>query len=131
MPSVVAGHSLGEYTALVVAGALAFKDAVPLVRYRAQAMQDAVPPGVGAMAAILGLDAAGVAAACEESAQGKVVEPVNFNTPEQIVIAGHREAVERAIAARSAACCCRCRHPSTAPSCGRRPSVSRRSSRRS
>jgi len=102
MPSVVAGHSLGEYTALVVAGALAFRDAVPLVRYRAQAMQDAVPPGVGAMAAILGLDAAGVAAACEESAQGKVVEPVNFNTPEQIVIAGHREAVERAIAAATA-----------------------------
>jgi [acyl-carrier-protein] S-malonyltransferase len=99
MPAVVAGHSLGEYTALVVAGAIAFHDAVPLVRYRAQAMQDAVPAGVGAMAAILGLDAGGVAAACAEAAQGQVVEPVNFNTPEQIVIAGHREAVERAIAA--------------------------------
>ncbi len=99
MPDVVAGHSLGEYTALVVAGALAFRDAVPLVRYRAQAMQEAVPAGVGAMAAILGLDADGVAAACAKAAQGQVVEPVNFNTPEQIVIAGHREAVERAIAA--------------------------------
>ena len=97
-PAVVAGHSLGEYTALVVAGALAFRDAVPLVRYRAQVMQEAVPAGVGAMAAILGLDAEGVAAACAKAAQGQVVEPVNFNTPEQIVIAGHREAVERAIA---------------------------------
>ncbi len=102
MPDVVAGHSLGEYTALVVAGALAFRDAVPLVRYRAQAMQEAVPAGVGAMAAILGLDADGVAAACAEAAQGQVVEPVNFNTPEQIVIAGHRDAVERAIAAATA-----------------------------
>jgi len=101
-PTVVAGHSLGEYTALVCAGALAFNDAVPLVRFRAQAMQDAVPAGVGAMAAILGLDAAAVAAACEEAKQGQVVEPVNFNTPEQIVIAGHREAVERAIAAATA-----------------------------
>lgn len=97
MPAVVAGHSLGEYTALVAAGAIAFRDAVPLVRFRAQAMQEAVPPGVGAMAAILGLDAAGVAAACAEAQQGEVVEPVNFNTPEQIVIAGHRAAVERAI----------------------------------
>ncbi len=102
MPGVVAGHSLGEYTALVVAGALAFRDAVPLVRYRAQAMQEAVPAGVGAMAAILGLDADGVTAACAEAAQGQVVEPVNFNTPEQIVIAGHREAVERAIEAATA-----------------------------
>jgi [acyl-carrier-protein] S-malonyltransferase len=102
VPVVVAGHSLGEYTALVAAGALAFRDAVPLVRFRAQAMQDAVPAGVGAMAAILGLDATGVAAACAESAQGQVVEPVNFNTPEQIVIAGHREAVERAIDAATA-----------------------------
>jgi [acyl-carrier-protein] S-malonyltransferase len=101
-PAIVAGHSLGEYTALVAAGALAFSDAVPLVRFRAQAMQDAVPAGVGAMAAILGLDAAAVAAACEEARQGQVVEPVNFNTPEQIVIAGHREAVERAIAAATA-----------------------------
>jgi len=101
-PAIVAGHSLGEYTALVCAGALAFNDAVPLVRFRAQAMQDAVPAGVGAMAAILGLDAAAVAAACDEAKQGQVVEPVNFNTPEQIVIAGHREAVERAIAAATA-----------------------------
>jgi [acyl-carrier-protein] S-malonyltransferase len=97
-PTVVAGHSLGEYTALVAAGALAFADAVPLVRFRAQAMQDAVPPGVGAMAAIMGGDDDAVAAACTEAAQGQVVEPVNFNAPGQVVIAGHREAVERAIA---------------------------------
>jgi [acyl-carrier-protein] S-malonyltransferase len=96
-PTIMAGHSLGEYTALVAASALAFDDAVPLVRFRAQAMQEAVPAGVGAMAAILGLDAMGVAAACTEAAHGQVVEAVNFNTPEQIVIAGHREAVERAI----------------------------------
>lgn len=102
-PAVVAGHSLGEYTALVASGALAFRDAIPLVRFRAQAMQEAVPAGVGAMAAILGLDAEGVAAACTQARQGQVVEPVNFNTPEQIVIAGHREAVERAIAAATAA----------------------------
>jgi len=101
-PAIVAGHSLGEYTALVAAGALAFRDAVPLVRFRAQVMQEAVPAGVGAMAAILGLDAGAVAAACAEAAQGQVVEPVNFNTPEQIVIAGHREAVERAIIAANA-----------------------------
>ncbi len=101
-PAVVAGHSLGEYTALVASGALAFKDALPLVRFRAQAMQEAVPAGVGAMAAILGLDAEGVVAACAEAAQGQVVEPVNFNTPEQIVIAGHRAAVERAIDAATA-----------------------------
>ncbi|HQR10967.1 MAG TPA: ACP S-malonyltransferase [Casimicrobiaceae bacterium] len=97
-PSVVAGHSLGEYTALVAAGALAFADAVPLVRFRAQAMQDAVPAGLGAMAAIMGGDDDAVAAACAEAAQGQVVEPVNFNAPGQVVIAGHREAVERAIA---------------------------------
>ena len=97
-PAIMAGHSLGEYTALVAARALAFGDAVPLVRFRAQVMQEAVPAGVGAMAAILGLDAANVAAACADAAQGQVVEAVNFNTPEQIVIAGHREAVERAIA---------------------------------
>ncbi len=101
-PVIVAGHSLGEYTALVAAEALAFNDAVPLVRFRAQAMQDAVPAGVGAMAAILGLDAATVAVACAEAAHGQVVEPVNFNTPEQIVIAGHHEAVERAIAVATA-----------------------------
>jgi [acyl-carrier-protein] S-malonyltransferase len=97
-PVVMAGHSLGEYTALVAAGALAFGDAVPLVRFRAQAMQDAVPAGVGAMVAIMGGDDDAVAAACLEAAQGQVVEPVNFNAPGQIVIAGHREAVERAIA---------------------------------
>ena len=96
-PAVVAGHSLGEYTALVAASALAFADAVPLVRFRAQAMQDAVPPGIGAMAAIMGGDDDAVAAACVEAAQGQVVEPVNFNAPGQVVIAGHREAVERAI----------------------------------
>ena len=98
MPSLVAGHSLGEYSALVAAGALEFRDAVPLVRFRAQAMQDAVPAGVGAMAAIMGGDDDAVAAACLDAAQGQVVEPVNFNAPGQVVIAGHREAVERAIA---------------------------------
>ena len=98
-PDIVAGHSLGEYTALVAAGALAFRDAVPLVRFRAQAMQEAVPAGVGAMAAVMGLDEAGIAAACAEAAQGEAVEAVNFNAPGQIVIAGHAAAVERAIAA--------------------------------
>ena len=96
-PVVMAGHSLGEYTALVAAGALAFRDAVPLVRFRAQAMQDAVPPGAGAMAAILGADDATVAAACRKAAEGHVVEPVNFNAPGQLVIAGERAAVERAM----------------------------------
>jgi [acyl-carrier-protein] S-malonyltransferase len=95
-PKIVAGHSLGEYTALVAAGAIAFKDAVPLVRFRAQAMQDAVPLGTGAMAAILGLDDDTVRAACAEAAQGEVVEAVNFNAPSQVVIAGHKGAVERA-----------------------------------
>ena len=98
-PAIVAGHSLGEYAALVVAGALQLADALPLVRLRAQAMQEAVPTGVGAMAAIMGIDDAGIAAACAEAAQGQIVEPVNFNAPGQIVIAGHREAVERAIVA--------------------------------
>jgi len=101
-PDIVAGHSLGEYSALVAAGALAFRDALPLVRFRAQAMQDAVPAGVGAMAAVMGIDEAGIAAACAEAAQGQVVEAVNFNAPGQIVIAGHAEAVERAIAAAKA-----------------------------
>src|SRR5207245_9102190 len=96
-PAFVAGHSLGEYAALVAAGALALEHAAPLVRYRAQVMQEAVPAGVGAMAAILGLDTQNVQAACAESAKGEVVEPVNYNTPEQTVIAGHRSAVERAI----------------------------------
>lgn len=95
-PSVVAGHSLGEYSALVAAGALKLSDAVPLVRLRAAAMQEAVPAGTGAMAAILGLDDDGIAAACAEAAQGEVVEPVNFNAPGQTVIAGHKGAVERA-----------------------------------
>jgi [acyl-carrier-protein] S-malonyltransferase len=97
-PAVLAGHSLGEYAALVAAGALTFADAVPLVRFRAQAMQEAVPAGVGGMAAVMGLDEARIADACREAAQGQVVEPVNYNAPDQIVIAGHREAVERAVA---------------------------------
>ena len=99
---VLAGHSLGEYAALVVAGSLAFADSLPLVRFRAQAMQEAVPAGVGAMAAIVGLEAAAVEDACREAAQGQVVEAVNFNAPDQTVIAGHREAVGRAGAAAKA-----------------------------
>lgn len=99
VPAFVAGHSLGEYTALVAAGALAFRDALPLVRFRAEAMQEAVPAGTGAMAAVMGGEADAIAAACREAAQGEVVEPVNFNAPGQIVIAGHRSAVERAIVA--------------------------------
>ena len=98
-PAVVAGHSLGEYSALVAAGVIEFKDAVPLVRLRAAAMQQAVPVGTGAMAAVLGLDNAGIAAACAEAAQGEVVEPVNFNANGQTVIAGHKAAVERAMEA--------------------------------
>jgi [acyl-carrier-protein] S-malonyltransferase len=96
LPALVAGHSLGEYSALVAAGALSFADAVPLVRFRAQAMQEAVPVGQGGMAAILGLSDDDVRAACAEAAQGDVVEPVNFNAPAQVVIAGHKAAVERA-----------------------------------
>lgn len=98
-PAVVAGHSLGEYAALVASGVLAFADAVPLVRLRAAAMQEAVPLGTGAMAAVLGLDDAGIRAACAEAAQGEVVEPVNFNANGQTVIAGHKGAVERAMLA--------------------------------
>ena len=94
-PDLVAGHSLGEYTALVAAGAIAFRDALPLVRFRAQAMQQAVPQGRGAMAAILGLDEEGVRKACAE-ALGEV-QAVNFNAPRQVVIAGEARAVERAI----------------------------------
>ncbi len=94
-PAIVAGHSLGEYTALVVAGVVSFRDALPLVRFRAQAMQEAVPLGTGAMAAILGLDDDAVRAVCREAAQGEVVEPANFNAPSQVVIAGHQAAVER------------------------------------
>lgn len=101
-PVLVAGHSLGEYTALVAAGVIAFRDAVPLVRFRAQAMQEAVPLGTGAMAAILGLDDDAVRAACEEASHGQVVEPVNFNAPEQVVIAGHKTAVERGALAATA-----------------------------
>ncbi|HEY1328454.1 MAG TPA: ACP S-malonyltransferase [Casimicrobiaceae bacterium] len=101
-PAVMAGHSLGEYTALVAADALKFEDAVPLVRFRAEAMQDAVPAGEGAMAAVIGGDDDAVVAACREAAQGEVVEPVNFNAPGQLVIAGHRGAVERAMAAAKA-----------------------------
>lgn len=95
-PTVMAGHSLGEYSALVAAGVLSLKDAVPLVELRAHAMQEAVAAGEGAMAAILGLDAAAVITACAESAQGQVVQAVNFNEPRQTVIAGHKSAVERA-----------------------------------
>jgi [acyl-carrier-protein] S-malonyltransferase len=101
-PSYMAGHSLGEYSALVAAGALAFRDAVPLVRFRAEAMQDAVAQGVGAMAAVIGGDDDAIAQACEEAAQGEIVEPVNYNGPGQVVIAGHRAAVERAMAAAKA-----------------------------
>jgi [acyl-carrier-protein] S-malonyltransferase len=95
-PALMAGHSLGEYTALVAAEAVSLEQAVPLVRFRAQVMQEAVPVGVGTMAAILGLDEAGVEAACAEAAGGEVVEAVNFNAPAQIVIAGHCGAVARA-----------------------------------
>jgi [acyl-carrier-protein] S-malonyltransferase len=95
-PAVMAGHSLGEYSALVCAGALNFADAVKLVELRGQAMQRAVPEGVGAMAAIIGLDNDSIAANCEKAAQSQVVSPVNFNSPGQVVIAGHKEAVERA-----------------------------------
>lgn len=95
-PVVVAGHSLGEYSALVATGALALADAVRTVRFRAQAMQEAVPMGTGAMAAILGLDDDTVRHACADAAQGEVVEAVNFNAPRQVVIAGHKAAVERA-----------------------------------
>lgn len=94
--ALMAGHSLGEYTALVAAGALRFSDAVPLVRFRAQVMQEAVPIGTGGMAVIMGLDADSVRSVCAEAAEGDVVEAVNFNDPSQIVIAGLKSAVERA-----------------------------------
>jgi [acyl-carrier-protein] S-malonyltransferase len=101
-PAYMAGHSLGEYSALVAAGAIAFRDAVPLVRFRAEAMQQAVAPGVGAMAAVIGADETTIAEACRDAAQGEVVEAANFNAPGQIVIAGNKAAVERAmIAARA------------------------------
>ena len=101
-PVVVAGHSLGEYSALVAAGVILFKDAVPLVRFRAKAMQEATPVGFGGMAAILGLSDADVLAACAEAAQGEIVEAVNFNAPAQVVIAGHKAAIERACEAAKA-----------------------------
>ena len=99
VPAMMAGHSLGEFSALVAARALAFSEAVALVRFRAQAMQAAVPPGEGAMAAVLGLEDSDVEAACAEAAQGEVVEAVNFNAPGQVVIAGRAGAVARAIEA--------------------------------
>jgi [acyl-carrier-protein] S-malonyltransferase len=98
-PHVVCGHSLGEFSALVAAGALDFAAALDLVRFRGRAMQEAVPAGAGAMAAILGLEDAQVIEACREAAQGGVVEAVNFNAPGQVVIAGAREPVERAMEA--------------------------------
>lgn len=98
VPELMAGHSLGEYAALVAAGALSFGDALPLVRLRAQAMQDAVAEGAGGMAAILGLDDDVVRAVCAEAALGEVLEAVNFNSPGQVVIAGHKAAVERGMA---------------------------------
>lgn len=99
VPAAMAGHSLGEITALVCAGAIRFAEAVDLVRFRGREMQDAVPAGQGAMAAILGLGDEEVAAACAEAAAGEVVVPVNFNSPGQVVIAGQAAAVERAVAA--------------------------------
>ncbi len=96
-PALLAGHSLGEYAALVAAGALGFADAIRLVRFRAEAMQAAVPEGIGAMAAILGLDDDAVRAVCSEAAAGEVVEAVNLNSPGQVVIAGNKAAVERAM----------------------------------
>ena len=102
-PVLMAGHSLGEYSALVCAGVLNFADAVKLVELRGKLMQEAVPEGTGAMQAIIGLDDAAIRQACEESAQGQVVSPVNFNSPGQVVIAGNKEAVERAGAACKAA----------------------------
>jgi [acyl-carrier-protein] S-malonyltransferase len=95
-PAYFAGHSLGEYSALVCAGVLSLSDAVKLVEKRGNYMQQAVPAGVGAMSAIIGLDDAAIAAACEQAAQGEVVSPVNYNSPGQVVIAGHKAAVERA-----------------------------------
>jgi [acyl-carrier-protein] S-malonyltransferase len=97
-PAFMAGHSLGEYSALVCAGVIDFKDAIKLVELRGKLMQDAVPSGTGAMYAIIGLDNDSINKACEQAAQGQVVAPVNFNSPGQVVIAGHKEAVERAAA---------------------------------
>jgi [acyl-carrier-protein] S-malonyltransferase len=102
-PAFVAGHSLGEYTAMVAAGVISFKDAIRLVALRGQFMQEAVPEGVGAMAAILGLEDAQVKTICADAAQSEVCEAVNFNSPGQVVIAGHKAAVERAAEAAKAA----------------------------
>ncbi|MBC8950935.1 MULTISPECIES: ACP S-malonyltransferase [Xenorhabdus] len=99
VPSIMAGHSLGEYSALVCAGVIDFQQAIKLVELRGKLMQEAVPEGQGAMYAIIGLDNESIAKACEESAQGQIVSPVNFNSPGQVVIAGEKEAVERAGAA--------------------------------
>lgn len=96
-PLAMAGHSLGEYTALVAAGSLSLNDAVSLVADRGRFMQEAVPAGVGAMAAILGLDDATMITVCEQAAEGEVVSAVNFNSPGQVVVAGHKSAVERAV----------------------------------
>jgi [acyl-carrier-protein] S-malonyltransferase len=101
-PVAMAGHSLGEYTALVCSDAMDFRTAIDVVRYRGEVMQEAVPLGQGAVAAILGLDDDQIAAACRDAAQGEVVEPVNFNSPGQVVIAGHTSAVNRAIEAAKA-----------------------------
>ena len=95
-PDFMAGHSLGEYSALVCAGVIDFKDAIKLVELRGKLMQEAVPNGTGAMYAIIGLDNDSIRLACEQAAQGQVVAPVNFNSPGQVVIAGNKEAVERA-----------------------------------
>ncbi|QDF66846.1 ACP S-malonyltransferase [Shewanella sp. SNU WT4] len=103
MPSLLAGHSLGEYSALVCAGVMAFTDAVKLVELRGQFMQQAVPAGTGAMYAIIGLDNDSIANACNEAADGEVVSPVNYNSPGQVVIAGEKAAVERAAVACKAA----------------------------
>ncbi|TQI80217.1 [acyl-carrier-protein] S-malonyltransferase [Serratia fonticola] len=103
MPAMMAGHSLGEYSALVCAGVLDFAAAIRLVELRGKLMQEAVPEGTGAMYAIIGLDNESIAKACEESAQGQIVSPVNFNSPGQVVIAGNKDAVERAGAACKAA----------------------------
>ncbi|MCE9687495.1 ACP S-malonyltransferase [Shewanella sp. AS16] len=103
LPNVLAGHSLGEYSALVCAGVIDFKAAIKLVELRGQLMQQAVPAGTGAMYAIIGLDDAAIAAACETASEGEVVSPVNFNSPGQVVIAGQKEAVERAAVACKAA----------------------------
>jgi [acyl-carrier-protein] S-malonyltransferase len=97
-PGWAAGHSLGEYSALTAAGVFSLADATQLVRFRAQEMQSAVPVGVGGMAAVLGMESQAVIAACADAAQGQIVEAVNFNAPDQTVIAGHQEAVDRACA---------------------------------